>query len=79
MATRTKTKSKGRRCDNNPQDQEEAGCIAHGRRPRPARLSVAMGTTAREDVGDSNNDKDKDRDEDGDGNEDEVSTNTAMR
>ena len=52
---------------------------AHGPRLRPARLAVAMGTTARKNVGDGDNKEDKDGDEDGDGNEDEVVTKTTMR
>ena len=74
-----KTKSEGRRRDDDRRGQEEAGCIARGRRTRPTRLTIAMGATAREDVEDGNNDKDKDGDKDSNGNEDEVATNTTTR
>ena len=78
-ATMMKTKSEGRRRDDDRQGQKEAGCVTRGHRPRPTRLAVAMGTTARKDVGNGNNDKDKDRGKDGDGNEDDVTTKTTMR
>ena len=78
-ATTMKTKSKGQRRNDDCRGQEEAGCVVRGRRPRPARLAVAMGTTAHEDIGDSNDDKDKDGDKDGNRNEDEVATKTMMR
>ena len=48
-----------------------------GRRPRPTCLAVAMGTTARKDVGNGNNNKEKDRDKDGNGNKDEVAMKTT--
>ena len=78
-ATTMKTKSEGRRRNDNRQGQEEAGCVACGHHPRPARLAVAMGTMAHEDVGNVNNNEDKDWDKDGNGNEDEVATKTTMR
>jgi hypothetical protein len=78
-ATMMKTKSEGRRRDDDRQGQKEAGCVTRGHRPRPTRLAVAMGTMAREDVGNGNNDKDKDRGKDGNGNEDDVTTKTTMR
>ena len=77
--TTTKMKSEGLRHDNDPRCQEEAGCVPRGRCPRPARLAVAMGMMAREDVGDRNNNKDKDGDKDGNGNEDKVATKTTTR
>ncbi len=78
-ATTMKTKIEGRRRDDDRRGQEEAGCVARGCRPRPARLAVAMGTTACKDVGNGNNGKDKDRGKDGDGNEDEAATKTTTR
>ena len=81
MATVTTTKSKGWRSGNNCRGQEEASCVACGRRPRPACLANATGTTACEDVGvgDGGNNEDKDGDEDGDGNKNEVATKTTTR
>ena len=78
-ATTTKTKSKGRRHNNDCRDQEEAGCVARGCRPHPARLAVAMGTTAREGIGNGNNDKDKDGNKDGNEHEEKVATKTMTR
>ena len=61
--------------------QEEASCIARGRRPRPAYLAIITGMTASKEVGDGNgdNNKDKERDKDGDRNKDEVATKTTTR
>ena len=79
MVTTTKTKSEGQHRDNDRRGQEEAGCIARGRRLRPTSLAIAMGTMACKDVGNGNNNKDKDEDEDDEGNKDEVATKTTTR